>query len=80
MLARRVIGLVLLCLIVGIVLAAFNVTPRSIVTDTIGTIRHLAELAVDLADWAVPYILLGAVVVVPVAIVSFLLGCARRRR
>jgi hypothetical protein len=77
--ARRVIGFLLLCLVVGIVLAALNVTPRSIITDTIGTIRHIADLFIDAADWAIPYILLGGVVVVPIAVLSFLFGRARRR-
>ena len=76
--ARRVIGFLLLCLIVGILLAALNVTPRSILTDTIGTIRRIVELGIDAVSWAIPYILLGGVIVVPIAILSFLFGRARR--
>jgi hypothetical protein len=70
----RAIGLLVLCFLVGLFLATLGITPRGILTDTWETILSVAYLAKDLTLWAIPYILLGAVVVIPVA----LLGVARR--
>lgn len=76
---RRLIGLVLLCFVVGIVLAALGVTPRTLYADTWNAIRSAYDLAARLIDWALPYILLGALVVVPLAVVGFVIRLARGR-
>jgi len=75
-----IIRLVLLCLVVGLLLAFFNITPQHIITDTIATIRDVGDLIVNFVRWALPYILLGAVVVVPIAVISVILRVARRQR
>ena len=75
----RVVGLVLLCLVVGLILTTLHITPLGLVTDTWATIRHVINLFLDVASWAIPYILLGAVVVVPIAVLSVVLRGARRR-
>ena len=68
-----VVRLLLLCLVVGLVLNFFDITPQHIVTDTIRTVSQIFDLISDAIRWAVPYILLGAVVVVPVAIISLIM-------
>jgi hypothetical protein len=73
-----VVRLLLLCLVVGLFMAYFDLTPARIVADAAGTIRHGWELAVGLAGWAVPYIVLGASVVVPVAAVIVVLRLIQR--
>jgi hypothetical protein len=75
----RFVGLVLLCLVVGLLLTTLDITPRSLFLDTWATIRHVADLFLGVFSWAIPYILLGATVVVPIAILSWLLRGARRR-
>ena len=75
----RIVGLVLLCLVVGLILATLRITPRSLFLDTWATIRHIVDLFVGAVSWAIPYILLGAVVVVPVMLLSWLLKGSRRR-
>jgi hypothetical protein len=72
-----IVRLVLLCLLVGLVLSFFDITPQHIVTDTLRTLREIYDLVFGAVHWAVPYILLGAVVVVPVAVISLMM---RRRR
>jgi hypothetical protein len=72
-----IIRLVVLCLVVGLLLSFFNITPQHIVTDTLRTLREIYDLLFGAVHWAVPYILLGAVVVVPVAVISVM---TRRRR
>jgi hypothetical protein len=73
-----IVRLVLLCLVVGLVMAYFDLTPGRILADAAGWIRHGSELAVGFAGWAVPYILLGASVVVPVAAIIVVLRLIQR--
>jgi hypothetical protein len=73
-----IVRLILLCLVVGLLLAFFDITPHSILTDTARTIREVWDLIGAFVRWALPYILLGAVIVVPIALLSFLLRRARR--
>ena len=73
-----ILKLLLLCLVVGLVLSFFNITPQHIVTDTLRTLREIYDLIFGAVHWAVPYILLGAVVVIPVAVISVM--TSRRRR
>ena len=73
-----IIRLLPLCLVVGLLLAFFNVNPAHILTDTAGTLHLVARLLVDFFHWAKPYVLLGAVVVLPVACLMLLLRLVRR--
>jgi len=82
----RIVNLLVLCLLVGLVLAFLGVTPHSIFTDTWYTVRSVWDLmlrfagvGMDALTWAMQYILLGAVIVVPIALVSLLLRVAKRR-
>jgi hypothetical protein len=61
----RAIGVVVLCLLVGLFLTHLGIAARGILTDTWHTILSVGRLVGDLVMWSVPYILLGAVVVVP---------------
>ena len=73
----KIIGL---CFVVGFALSVFEIDPASILTNTWVTVRDVFDLAVGVVRWAVPYILVGAVVVVPIAAVSLLLRWTRARR
>jgi len=74
----RVLGFLLLCFVVGVVLAFFGTSPQTIFTDAWGVILGVWGFVVDLLAWAFPYILLGAVVVVPIAVISWVMKAARR--
>jgi hypothetical protein len=67
-----------LCLVVGIVLSVFDVDPVRILTDTWATLGQIHVAILRLIRWAIPYVLLGAVVVVPVALISLALRLLRR--
>ena len=68
----RVIGALVLCLLVGLLLTHLGISARGILTDTWHTILAVGRLVRDLIEWAVPYTLLGAVVVVPLLLLGFL--------
>lgn len=76
---RRIVGLVLLCFVVGLVLATLGVSPRSIFTDTWRTLRSVADLLLSFTSWAMPYILLGASIVVPIALIGVVIRVVRGR-
>jgi hypothetical protein len=68
----RAIGVVVLCLLVGLFLTHLGIAARGIMTDTWHTILSVGRLVGDVVLWAVPYILLGAVVVVPLLILGLI--------
>ena len=76
------IRLIFLCVLAGFFLAAFHVNPRRLWVDFFGTLaeswsRFIGFIS-DSALWAVDYLLLGAVLVVPIWIVIRVLRALRR--
>jgi acetyl-CoA acetyltransferase len=59
-------------LIVGTVLAHFGITADQILKDMGITPERLAELARQAFAWALPNLLLGSLIIVPVWFVAFL--------
>ena len=55
---------------VGLFLTHLGIAARGILTDTWHTILSVGRLVGDVVLWAVPYIVLGAVVVVPLLILG----------
>jgi uncharacterized protein DUF6460 len=76
----RAVGALVLCLLVGLLLTHFGISARGILTDTWHTILAVGRLLGNLIEWAVPYTLLGAVVVVPLLLIGlvFKRGSSRR--
>lgn len=74
------IKLALVCLGVGLILAFFDVDPVQLLHNFPNAIRSAFQVVVDMIRWAVPYITLGAVVVVPIWLVVFALRLLRNRR
>jgi hypothetical protein len=84
MMPRNIIATMLKLLLaslgVGLVLAALNITTSKEVFDRIGElVRYAVDTGGDLAVWAFDYILLGALVVVPVWAAMVLFRRLRRR-
>lgn len=74
--------IVFLCLIVGLILAAFNVDPAELWVDFFGTlsesIRSVVSTVLGSADRAIEYFLLGAVIVLPIWVLMRILGAMKR--
>jgi hypothetical protein len=75
----RIIGVLVLCFLAGLFLSRLGITARGIITDTWATILSVFALLGDLVGWAIPYVLLGAVVVVPLIVLSLLHRYTRRQ-
>ncbi|MDP7547377.1 MAG: DUF6460 domain-containing protein [Alphaproteobacteria bacterium] len=81
---RKIIGsgikLLLISLVVGWVLSVIDMDALGFIRFLSQSVRNAGEVAADGVRWAVPYILLGAVVVVPFYIIKFGLALLKRRR
>jgi len=75
-----IIKLLVACFIVGFALTFFSVDPRDVLTWMVNTGRELAQWSVSVFGNAISYILLGAVIVIPIWLVFYLLRAARGRR
>ena len=71
--------LFILSLVVGVVLSVFDIDPENLLGAIGGTVESIFRVTVDALEWAVPFVLIGAVVVVPIWLISTLLRLARRR-
>lgn len=76
---RTVLHVLLASLVVGMVMAWFQVQPRDILSWITGNIDDLFANAQAWVGWAIKYVLLGAVIVVPIWLLSYLFQFARRR-
>ena len=60
------------CLVVGLLLSWFNVDPKTVLTDAWAAVKSVWRLAGDVGGWAVPYVLTGAIIVIPVVALATL--------
>ena len=67
-------------LVVGLIMSWFDITPRSLIANFGDTVVRIFGKAATFIDWAVDYILVGAVLVVPIWLVVFLLDRAKRNK
>ena len=74
---RTIFKLLLASLIVGLVMHWLGLTPRSLVAHFGDTVETLFREMASFADWAIDYVLVGAVIVVPIWLIGFLLNKAR---
>jgi hypothetical protein len=77
---RTVVRLLLASLVVGLVMHWLGVTPRSLIANFGATVEDMFRTAVSFAGWAMDYVLLGAVIVVPIWLAGFLLKRVKGKR
>ncbi|MHC2331383.1 DUF6460 domain-containing protein [Bradyrhizobium sp. USDA 4454] len=71
--------LILLSILVGVVLAAIGLDPWNILYSIHRLFQSLWDLGFDAINWAWRYFLLGAVIVIPIWLLSRLFGAPRGR-
>jgi hypothetical protein len=74
-----IVRVLLLCFVVGLILAFLDVDPRNLFHDLIRLGRELFDMSIDFVNWAGKYVWMGAVVVVPVWAVVLLYRYLRGR-
>lgn len=77
--AAIVVKLLVASLVVGLVLRALNIQPRNLLRDIPDVVYDAYRTIVHLLDWALPYIMVGAVVVVPIWALVMLFRLVKRR-
>jgi hypothetical protein len=71
--------LILLSILVGVVLAAIGFDPWNILKSVQLLFRRIWDLGFDAINWLWRYFLLGAVIVIPVWLLSRMFGAPRGR-
>ena len=71
--------LVLLSILVGVVLEALGLDPWNILDSLRRLVQHIWDMGFDAVRWLWRYLLLGAVMVVPIWLVLRLARAARTR-
>lgn len=74
-----IIRLVLLSIVVGVVLSALGITPRNFFYHIEVLLRRIYDMGFATFDWLLQYLVLGAIVVVPIWLIARLLGAFGRR-
>lgn len=64
-----VLKLIVVSLVIGMVLAFFDAKPEELLASLGETVQSIFRVLVSLVEWMVPYILLGAVVVIPIWVI-----------
>mgnify|MGYP000265229525 CR=1 FL=1 len=73
-----ILRLAVLSIVVGIVLSALGITPMNFFYHINVLARRIYDMGFGAVEWVLQYLLLGAMVVVPVWIIARLLGLGRR--
>lgn len=74
---NTVVKLLVLSLVVGLILTGLNIDPKNILISMRDGAIRLFEMGVDVFGWAFTYILIGAVVVIPIWLALYLLRYLR---
>ena len=73
-----ILRLAVLSVVVGVVLSALDITPRALVWRLRIFLQRLYDLGFGAVEQVLGYLLLGAVVVVPVWLIVRLVGAGRK--
>jgi hypothetical protein len=76
---RTLFRLLLASFAVGVVLTVFDIRPEELLRDLDEVAHKLFTTAVEAVRWAIPYILIGAVVVAPIWLVMTAWKAIRRK-
>ncbi|WP_020593150.1 hypothetical protein [Kiloniella laminariae] len=76
----RIVQVILLCFVVGVILAAFNTDALGLVKWVTGNFKEVVDYIIEFLDWGGRYILLGAGVVLPIVAINILLHFLKKRR
>lgn len=79
-LGSTLLKILIASLLVGLVMRWFDITPRSLIANFGDTVLRMFERLASFFGWAIDYILVGAVIVVPIWLVVFLLDRIKTKR
>ncbi len=71
------IKVLLFSFIIGVLLSFFEINPKQLLANFGETVESIFSIVARVVEWSVQYILLGAVVVVPIWAIFFFINKAR---
>ncbi len=71
--------LAVISFVIGWLLVQFDIRPEDIFDNFGATLRRIYEMAKGAIEWSAGYIIIGAVIVVPLWLISVLLGLLKSR-
>jgi hypothetical protein len=74
-----ILRLALLSVVVGVVLSALGITPQNFLYHIEVLLRRIYDLGFATFDWFLQYLILGAIIVVPIWLIARLFGAFGRR-
>lgn len=74
-----IVKLLIISLLIGMVLSFLGITPENLLTSFGQTVERILHIVVSFGSWAMRYILVGAVVVIPIWLLMVLLRFTRRK-
>ena len=74
---ETLIKVLLFSFVVGVLLSFFEIDPKELLANFGETVQDIFSVVARVVEWAVKYVLLGAVVVVPIWLIFFFIGKAR---
>ncbi len=74
-----ILRLALLSVVVGVVLSALGITPQNFLDHIEVLLRRIYDLGFATFDWFLQYLILGAIIVVPIWLIARLFGAFGRR-
>lgn len=74
-----IVRLVIMSVVVGIILSALGITPDNLFYRLTLLVERIYAMGWGAVEWALGYFLIGAVIVVPIWLISRLFGGGRRR-
>jgi hypothetical protein len=66
--------------VVWLLISFFDINPKELLANFGETVQDIFALAVRCIEWSVKYVLLGAVMVVPIWLILLLINKARGKR
>ncbi|MBM3490402.1 MAG: hypothetical protein FJX68_08125 [Alphaproteobacteria bacterium] len=75
---NEIVNLLVLCLIAGIVLSAVSIDVLGFLRFLSSTLHHAVDIVLTAARWAGEYVLVGAIVVLPIYAIRLLLRRMRQ--
>jgi hypothetical protein len=79
---RNIVGTIVkiavLSLIVGLILSALDISPARVLEGLGVTARDAIDSGASLVAWALEYVVVGAVIVVPIWLIVAVIGSRRR--
>ena len=75
-----IVRLALISIVVGIVMSALGISPQNLVYRIRSFLQSIYDLGFGSVEWLLQYLMLGALVVVPIWLITRLFSIGRRRK